>query len=374
MDLLMPDEDLAALGETSLPALLTATAVAIGAKTLKAAIDGPPEFRLEPGSLQGRTVVITGGSAGLGFEAAVRLAEAGARVVATARSQDKATATEAALRYESGSIDVHVMQLDLANLSSIRTFASELQQQPWMKKGIDVLLNNAGVMAVPERLLTVDGFELQLGVNHLGHFALTGLLMPMMGLAESARVISVSSLAHRAGDADSMLDELAGAASVNPLATPGYSPWSVYSNSKLANVVFAKELDRRLRAVGAKASAVSLHPGLCATELARYAVSGKDQSLETTYASYPAPVQGFMQALKGLMRPVCRGANCHVFLAAGADGGLETSGGEYFEDMRTAQTHPRAGDEFLGAKFWEASEALTGITFDFQPFEAKQKP
>ncbi|CAJ1379013.1 unnamed protein product [Effrenium voratum] len=318
-------------------------ALALGVWQLKAAVDGPPEFNPPKGSLQGRTVLITGASSGLGFESAVRLAEAGARVVATARAE-KVSGVEQALQEEVPQADVAVLPLDLADLNSIETFASQLDV-----RGIDVVVCNAGVMAVPERSETKDGFELQLGVNHLGHFALCGRLLPLLGAsAESpCRVVCVSSLAHRLGDMQRLLQEL----ELSDVAS--YNAWAAYSDSKLANVVFAKELNRRFQAAGAVASAVSLHPGLCATELARYVVSGKDEPLEVTYAQYAAPIQAALQASKRMLRPVRRGANSQVYLAAGADGGLDQSGGLYFQDMEPADAHSEADDPELGARFWE---------------------
>ncbi|CAE8618642.1 unnamed protein product, partial [Polarella glacialis] len=360
LDFTLPDEALLAL-----PPLLLLAAGVRGMSALKSAVDGPPEFRLQPGSMRGRMVVITGGTAGgIGFEAAVRLAEAGATVVATARTAERAAAVEEALRAESGSADVHVLALDLADLSSVRAFVEEYQRQPW-SQGIDVLLNNAGVMAVPQHTNTVDGFESQMGINHLGHFALTGLLLPLLGGASGqARVISVTSLAHRLADAEQLIPTLDAELDL-PSIEEEYSPWAVYGLSKLANVVFAKELQRRLAAAGLQASAVSLHPGICATELARYVVSGKDVPMEDIYAGFAPPVQGLMQAMKGLLRPVNRGANSHVFLAAGADGSYDCSGGVYFQDMLPAEAHERADDPELGARLWEVSERLTGVTFDF---------
>ncbi|CAJ1434432.1 unnamed protein product [Effrenium voratum] len=196
LDIEVPDADL----EAGLPSLLAA-ALALGVWQLKAAVDGPPEFNPPKGSLQGRTVLITGASSGLGFESAVRLAEAGARVVATARAE-KVSGVEQALQDEVPQADVAVLPLDLADLNSIETFASQLDV-----RGIDVVVCNAGVMAVPERSETKDGFELQLGVNHLGHFALCGRLLPLLGAsAESpCRVVCVSSLAHRLGDMQRLL-------------------------------------------------------------------------------------------------------------------------------------------------------------------------
>lgn len=344
-----------------LPAALALVLGSAALGALKSAVDGPAEFSPPSGSLSGRVIVITGGSAGLGFETAVRLARAGATVVATARNADKARAAQEALRKATGGADVHVLTLDLADLASIRSFVDVYRQQPYGSR-VDVLVNNAGVMAVPERLETSDGFELQLGVNHLGHFALTGLLLPLLTRSSNyARVISVSSLAHKIADPAALQSSFDG----DSASQSSYSAWPVYSLSKLANVVFAKELNRRFLSAGVKATAVSLHPGLCATDLARYVVSGKDKPMKDIYAGFPPPVQGLMEALKGGLRPISRGANSHVFLAAGADGGYDCSGGKYFEDMRPVEAHPRASDPLLGDRLWRQSEKLTGVQYDF---------
>jgi len=350
-----------------LPAALGLAAAGSAASALKAKVDGPAGFELEPGAMRGRTVVVTGASSGLGFETAVRLARAGAVVVATARTEAKAAATQAALRTAAASAAVHCLVLDLADLASVRAFVDELRRQPYGRR-LDVLVNNAGVMAVPEFQTTKDGFEMQLGVNHLGHFALTGLLIPLLLRAEGyARVISVSSLAHRLGDEG----EIWKGFSVSPRSRGAYSAWPAYNLSKLANVIFARELDRRFREAGVEATAVSLHPGICPTGLARYAVAGADKPMDDIYADWPLPVQAVMQALKGTLRPVDRGANSHMYLAAGADGGYMCSGGLYFEDMRPADAHDAASDEALGRRLWEESERSTGVLFDFAaPAEA----
>ncbi|CAK8998636.1 WW domain-containing oxidoreductase [Durusdinium trenchii] len=314
----VPDTDL----ETSVPLLAAALALFFGLRQLKGLIDGPEEFQLQPGSLQGRRVLITGGSAGLGFETAMRLLEAGAEVLITARAAGQARA-EAALDAELGEATelrrrVQVLPLDLSEPSSVQHCAA-LCQQLLCGNCLDVVLCNAGVMAIPQRSASsYDGAEMQLAVNHLGHFALVGQLLPLLS-QQHARVICVSSLAHRLGHPPRLLQEL----ELGPSDALRYNAWDAYSDSKLANVIFAKELDRRFRAQGWPASAVALHPGLCATDLAKYVISGRDEPLEVTYASYAAPVQALLQAARGLLRPLERGANSHVFLAAGADGGLE---------------------------------------------------
>jgi len=183
------------------------------------AIDGPPEFDPAPASLKGKTVVITGGNTGLGKESALRLAKAGATVVLTARSEEKGRKALADVKAASGNEDVHFLQLDLADLENVKSFKQRFTKAPYGGK-IDVLMNNAGVMAIPERQETKNGFERQLGVNHLGHFALTGELLPLLEKAkDGARVIAVSSTAHLGANKELMTGDL--------MAPERYTQWGV---------------------------------------------------------------------------------------------------------------------------------------------------
>jgi NAD(P)-dependent dehydrogenase (short-subunit alcohol dehydrogenase family) len=240
--------------------LLTAgLASAVG---LKYYTDGP--VFSEPVDLQGFNVVITGANTGLGKATAMKLAALHANVVMLVKTVSKGEAACKEIRSAVPGATVSALQIDLASLKSIAACSEELAKLLG-KQGIDVLVNNAGVMAIPSRTTTEDGFETHLGVNHLGHFALTASLFSLLkkgGKGKGARIINVSSAAHTLGhlDFENLMFEREGS----------YQPWPAYGNSKLANVLFTRELDRRLRAKGSNILAVSCHPGLCRTDLGRY--------------------------------------------------------------------------------------------------------
>ena len=205
--------------------------------------------------LDGKTVVITGGNTGIGLETAVDLAKRNARVILGCRSVERGERAAVEVRKRSGNDNVVFVQLDLASLDSVRKFAAKiLEDEP----RVDILINNAGIMALPERALTQDGFEMQFGVNHLGHFLLTNLLLVRIKEAPSARIVNVSSLAHKRGDMD--FDNLNSERS--------YAPWKAYGTSKLANILFTRSLAKRLQ--GTNVTTNSLHPGAIMTELARH--------------------------------------------------------------------------------------------------------
>lgn len=203
-------------------------------------------------NLAGRSIVITGANSGIGLEAALVLAEKGAAVTLAVRDTVRGQAAADRIRAAHPGAELEVARLDLADLASVAQFASE-----WIAAhpdGLDVLINNAGVMAIPRRE-TTDGFEMQLGTNHLGHFALTGLLVD--ALTPEGRVVTVSSGAHRFGRMN--FNDLQSADS--------YQKWRVYGQSKLANILFALELHRRAEAAGADLRSVSVHPGYASTNL-----------------------------------------------------------------------------------------------------------
>lgn len=200
----------------------------------------------------GRTVVVTGGNSGIGFEAAKVLAAKGARVIIACRDENKAQiACDEIAAVTSGNIEFVV--LDLASLRSVHGCVDELHRRC---ESLDVLINNAGVMGIPHRD-TEDGFEAQFGTNHLGHFALTALLFPLLRCASGSRVVTVSSLAHLFGVINF----------ANLQGRMFYDPWMAYGQSKLANLLFAYELDRRLRSADFDVSSVACHPGIAATNL-----------------------------------------------------------------------------------------------------------
>src|SRR3954451_2199075 len=200
--------------------------------------------------LGGRRAVVTGATSGLGVETARVLAAHGAQVVMTARDPERGEAAVRRVRAAVREADVEVAALDLADLDSVRAFAAG--QPP-----LDLLVNNAGVMALPTREVTLDGFERQVGTNHLGHFALTGLLLPALLERPGARVVTVSSIVHWTGVMT--VDDL--------LSERRYDPWQAYARSKLANLLFVRELDRRSRAAGIDLVSVGAHPGYSRTRL-----------------------------------------------------------------------------------------------------------
>ena len=201
----------------------------------------------------GKLAVVTGANSGIGYEAARSLAAKGAHVVLAVRSMHKGQDAAETIRRAVPTATVEVMALDLSDLSSVRAFAEQFARQ---HTTLPLLINNAGVMALPYRR-TADGFEMQFGTNHLGHFAVTGLLLPLLLAARGARVVNVSSSAHQFGTID--FDNLDGRKS--------YRPWMAYGQSKLANLLFTYELQRRFRDAGADAIAVGCHPGYATTNL-----------------------------------------------------------------------------------------------------------
>lgn len=210
--------------------------------------------------LAGRTMVVTGANSGIGLETTRYLVDAGATVVMGCRNRSKAERAVADIRATTSGGDLIVLDLDLGDLASIRTFADQLASAVPV---VDVLVNNAGVMAL-DRGTTIDGFETHFGINHLGHFALTHALLPSLASSESGRVVSVSSMGHRPGRID--LDD--------PMyERRRYSRWGAYFQSKLANLLFTRELDRRLQAAGSRVTAVAAHPGTARTELGKLGTS-----------------------------------------------------------------------------------------------------
>ena len=205
-------------------------------------------------SQAGKTILVTGANSGIGYQAALEFARHGAPVLLGCRSEAKGQQAAERLRREAPGASVEVSLLDMASLASIRAFSAAFAAQG---KPLDVLVNNAGVMALPGREETEDGFERQFGTNHLGHFALTGLLITALERASAARVVTVASLAHRNGKIE--FDNLQ--------SERGYKPWDAYNSSKLANLYFARELERRARAAGLSLLSIAAHPGISKTSI-----------------------------------------------------------------------------------------------------------
>jgi NAD(P)-dependent dehydrogenase (short-subunit alcohol dehydrogenase family) len=285
--------------------------------------------------LRGTRAIVTGGAAGLGRETARALAAVGAEVVIAARDPDKARAAAEGISGATADARVEAMPLDLASLESVRAFAGSYSNE---HGSCDLLINNAGVMATPFGR-TSDGFELQLGTNHLGHFALTVLLADALIAAAPARVVNLSSAGHLASDIQ--WDD------------PGYEhrpydKWEAYGQSKTANILFTVELERRLGPRGVHAYAV--HPGMIITELGRH-LSREDID------DLVARADGALPAVK----PVEAGAATTVWAATATE--LEGQGGTYLEDCHVSDAHAQyARDPEAAARLWELSERLTGVS------------
>jgi NAD(P)-dependent dehydrogenase (short-subunit alcohol dehydrogenase family) len=284
----------------------------------------------------GRLAVVTGADTGLGFETAQVLAARGASVVLAVRDTEKGKRAAARIAGAAPGADVTVQPLDLASLDSIRAAADQLRAQ---HPAIDLLINNAGVMFTPKQA-TGDGFELQFGTNHLGHFALTGLLLEQMLPVPGSRVVTVSSLAHRIR-ARINFDDLQ--------AERSYSRVAAYSQSKLANLMFTYELARRLSGAGTTI-AVAAHPGLAATELSRYtpAIAASFYARVTQQ-----PAMGALPTLRAATDPGVLGGQYY-----GPGGLLGTRG---YPEL--AHSSGKSRDTALQRRLWTVSEQLTGVTF-----------
>jgi NAD(P)-dependent dehydrogenase (short-subunit alcohol dehydrogenase family) len=286
----------------------------------------------------GRTAVVTGANAGLGYVTALGLAALGARVLMACRSTGKAEAAAGRIRQRVPGASVEVRRLDLAALESIAAFAHELRSS---EQGLDLLVNNAGIMAVDEAR-TVEGFELQLGTNHLGHFALTAQLLPLLLATPGSRVATMSSMGHRAGRL--ALDDLMG-------TERGYGRWRAYFQSKLANLLFTAELHRRLATAGSPTLAVAAHPGASRTDLGTEGSSGSNQLMRLVV---PALTQDASIGALAMLRAVTA---------------PDVVGGELFGPRLIGIGHPvretpsrRARNAEDARLLWEISERLTGIT------------
>ena len=291
-----------------------------------------------------RLAVVTGANSGLGLITARELARAGAEVVLAARGE-KAKAAQAEIAATAPGAKLEPRTLDLADLDSVRGFAAEVSAA---HPRIDLLVNIAGVM-MPPRSTTADGFELQFGTNHLGHFALTGLLLDRLAAGSAARVVTVSSIEHKSGRLD--FDDLQSERS--------YSPRGAYRQSKLANAVFGLELDRRLRATGLPVISVLAHPGYSATNLQRTGPTGAMKAMLRVSNLLVAQnaERGALPLLYAATVPSVEGGS---FI--GPDGFRELRG-----YPTAVQPIARARDAETGRRLWEVSEELTGVSYLSQP-------
>ena len=290
----------------------------------------------------GRAAVVTGANSGIGFFAARELARAGARVVLAVRSAEKGAEAARAIQAGVPSAEIEVGSLDLGSLASVRGFAEWFARE---HEGLDLLVNNAGVMAAHPRQATADGFELQFGTNHLGHFALTGLLLDRMAGRDDARIVTVSSGAHRMGRIN--FDDLQG--------EHGYGRWRAYSQSKLSNLLFAFELDRRLREAGSTIRSLAAHPGYAATNL-QFAAAPKFDRMVMAVGNRIMAQSAEMGALPLL----------YAATSPGLEGGTYVGPGSFFEQRgypRPVGSSGAARDEDDARRLWAVSEELTGVQF-----------
>jgi NAD(P)-dependent dehydrogenase (short-subunit alcohol dehydrogenase family) len=302
--------------------------------------------------LTGRAAVVTGANGGLGLETARALAAAGAHVVMAARNQEKAAEAEASIRRGAPGASLELVALDLGSLASVREAARQILAG---HDSVDILVNNAGVMGIPERK-TVDGFEMQFGVDHLGHFALTALLMPALLRAEAARIVTVTSTAHHMGRA---VDP------GNPHLKGRYGPWRAYGQAKLANFHFGLGLDRELRAAGAPAASLVAHPGLSNTELQAVSVAETDGGLSQRFfhglagSTGMSPAQGALSQLRAATDPAAQGGQFY---------------GPLFVNNGPPVRKPvlrRLGMQRAIDRLWEVSERETGLAIEVEAGQAR---
>ena len=300
--------------------------------------------------LDGRLAIVTGASGGLGAETALGLARRGAAVVLAARNAVKAETALQRLRAAVPGADIRVGLLDLADLASVRRFA---QSHLDVGQPVDVLVNNAGVMAYPTRRVTRDGFEEQFGTNYLGHFALTGLLLPALVRAQGGgRVVSLASLAHVQGRI--ALDDLQGEAR--------YDGWTAYRQSKLAMLVFARELQRRADAAGWPLRSVAAHPGWAVTDIISNGPAEGRGGVKPALMNLAFSFLG-QSAADGAL-PILYAAT----MAKAEPGGYygPAGRGERTGSVGPSRVMPQARDAAVAAALWDASERLTGVRFGLE--------
>ncbi len=297
-------------------------------------------------SQRGKFAIVTGATGGLGYETALALARAGAEVVMAGRDERKGAAAMRRINAFGPASKASFELLDLANLGDVAVFATRIAER---HPTLHLLVNNAGIMGLPERRTTSDGFEAQLGTNYLGHFALTAHLLPSLRQAGQPRVVSVSSIAHRSGRVD-----------FNDLqAERRYSPFRAYNQSKLAMLLFAIELQRRSDAAGWNLTSVAAHPGIARTEIIRNAVQGRGARLKEAVIPLvmtliaQSSAQGALPLLYAATAPGVRPGGYY-----GPDGFREMKG-----YPALAKVAPQGRDSAAAARLWEVSERLTGVQF-----------
>lgn len=296
---------------------------------------------------QGKLVVVTGGNSGIGYEAGLALAGKNAHVILAVRNVEKGENAARNIRQKYPPAQITVMALDLSDLNNVRAFARIFLAK---YNRLDVLINNAGVMALPKRQ-TADGFEMQFGINHLSHFALTGLLLSVLKATPNARIVTVSSGAHLSGEIH--FDDLQWKKT--------YQRWGAYSQSKLANLLFAYELHRRLSAAGIQLISAACHPGYAATnlQLAGPQMEGSIVSLWIMKAANILIAQGQdMGALPTLFAAVDPNVKGCDYIGPTGMGGMRG----YPEKV---MSNNKSYDETLAKRLWQVSEELTGVVYSF---------
>jgi len=287
----------------------------------------------------GRVAVVTGANSGLGYDTAAVLADKGAHVVLAVRNLDKGAEAVAKIKAASPNAVVTLQELDLSSLDSVRKAADDLRTA---HPRIDLLINNAGVMYVPTRETTKDGFEMQFGTNHLGHFALTGLLLDHLTSVDGSRVVTVSSVGHRL---------MARIHFDDPHLERKYNRVEAYGQSKLANLLFTYDLQRRLNAKGVPTVALAAHPGFSDTELMRY-LPDFIPSVVWKIATQPAE-KGALPTLRAATDPDAQGGQYY-----GPDGIGEVKG-----SPKVVGSSAQSRNEDLQRRLWTLSEKLTGVTY-----------
>ncbi|XP_071397881.1 retinol dehydrogenase 12-like [Centroberyx affinis] len=281
--------------------------------------------------LDDKTVIITGANTGIGKETALDLAKRGAKIIMACRDMEKAQVAVKEVIEGSGNENVTCMKLDLSDTKSIREFAEVINKE---ETKLNILINNAGVMVCPYGK-TADGFEMQIGVNHMGHFLLTHLLIDLIKRSAPARIVTVSSMAHAWGAIN--LEDIN--------SEKGYDKKAAYSQSKLANVLFTRSLAKRLQGTGV--TAYSLHPGVVQTELWRH-LSG--------------PQQLVMRMISPFTKTSVQGAQTTIYCAV--EPTLETESGGYYSDCAPATCSAAATDDDVAQKLWELSCQMLSVSWD----------
>jgi len=294
--------------------------------------------------LSGKTIIVTGGNSGLGFEAVKAFVSKNADVIMACRSLDRGDVAKSKIIKLFPKAQITVMELDLSSIQSIYSFVAKFKKD-FVR--LDVLLNNAGIMMVPYGM-TLDGFEKQLGTNHLGHFALTGLLLEFLRKTPRSRVVNVSSLAHKQGKMDFTNLLYAGG--------KGYTPLKAYGQSKLANLLFTYELQRYFDTNKIDCKALVAHPGVSDTNLfVHIAPKWVMTLIRPVFKRLTQPASmGVLPELRASVDPEAKGSDFF-----GPDGKYETKGYPVL-----VHSNPASMDRISAAKLWEASEKLTGVIYN----------